>query len=210
MLLKDWAEDIDNSCFVDIGANSGLHVAFLSKFYRVCHAFEPYPPLFDKLTESLRLNGASNVNAHPLALGSSRYESKFAPPVHGNSGTGRLKSEGSTSSSDVTVEVYPGDTLLRDEKRISAIKIDVEGLEMDVIRGLQGTVKEHRPLIAFEVLNNEANYFSELEKLFPQDYLFFEILNIKSKNYRLAEKNSAQGDFIAIPKEKAAFTEGRG
>lgn len=77
----------------------------------------------NKLNESLRLNGVSNVIMHRLALGSNRYESRFAPPVHGNSGTGRLKSEARTSSSHVIIQVHTGDQLLNEDKRTSTIKI---------------------------------------------------------------------------------------
>ena len=54
------------------------------------------------------------------------------------------------------VPVFPGDALLSalPEQAIALIKIDVEGAELEVLRGLSATLRTKRPFVVFEVLNN--------------------------------------------------------
>ena len=62
------------------------------------------------------------------------------------------------------VEIKVGDLELNKEindKRIGLIKIDVEGLELEVLKGLQKTIKENNPIIILEMSCYKQNILAE-------------------------------------------------
>lgn len=125
---------------VDIGANQGLYTLLFSRLVgengRVL-AFEPDDLLHDALQANVAFNHASNVQPFHCALGSQRgtmtlYRSLF------NSGDNRLAAktaqEGTREAVQVRIERL--DEMLAGQ-RIDFIKIDVQGWEMEVFRGMQ-------------------------------------------------------------------------
>ena len=65
------------------------------------------------------------------------------------------------------LRVVPGDAILSGH-RIDFLKIDVEGMEIDVLDGLKKTIAEQRPRILIEVDNcNVAKFFEWLIPVLP-------------------------------------------
>jgi hypothetical protein len=50
------------------------------------------------------------------------------------------------------VTVFPGDELFGASTDVSVVKIDVEGAELDVLRGMRGTLARTRPAVICEIL----------------------------------------------------------
>lgn len=123
---------------LDIGANIGLYSIFLAELVgdggRV-FAFEPDPSLFEAAVVNSRENGKDSIiTLQNLALGSK--------PAHGtlhrssfNSGDNRL-SASPTHRNAVPVRIARLDDLLPDVK-IDFIKMDVQGWEAEVLRGME-------------------------------------------------------------------------
>jgi FkbM family methyltransferase len=132
---------------VDVGANQGLFTLLLSRLTgpsgRVV-AFEPDPELFRALDSNCRVNRAVNVTLHNLGLGSRAgnmilYRSLF------NAGDNRLATglpEGSFRREMVNIVTL--DEMGPD--RIDFIKMDVQGWEWEVVRGMR-LVMERNPAI---------------------------------------------------------------
>ena len=57
-----------------------------------------------------------------------------------------------------------GDTLFADEPRIDMIKIDVEGMEIQALSGLNATISRHRPMLFVEVDEVNRDAFFELQQ----------------------------------------------
>jgi FkbM family methyltransferase len=57
-----------------------------------------------------------------------------------------------------TVEAVDGDSLLLDEP-IEFVKLDVEGMELDILVGLQKTIRRWRPKIFVEVWDGKRDAF---------------------------------------------------
>lgn len=156
-------------CALDVGANVGNHTAALSGMFNEVLAFEPFPALFERLnSKARRLTG---VRAFPLGLGDEDAEMMFTPPTGRNLGKGRVESQGS-----VPVRIVHGDTFLATQsvRDIGFIKVDVEGLETEVLRGLAATIAEQRPVVMYEVaykFGGTSDGFS----LFPEDYAFWAV-----------------------------------
>lgn len=135
--------------FVDVGANIGNHSIFVSKFCSPSEVivFEPNPKAIEILRINLALNGCTNVNLAYLGLALSS-ESNFADvfyPISNNMGQAQM-----LKADHGVIKCLPGDLFLR-HKPVGFIKIDVEGAEFDVLKGIEETVEVWRPGILIEV-----------------------------------------------------------
>ena len=127
----------------DIGANVGLYTIFLAKSVgtrgRVI-AFEPQAQNHKHLSENIALNNLNNVMAVQKALGASRSIGRL---VRGDIiGNYSLVSSSSISTNAEDVEIVAGDDFaFGNELPIPyLIKIDVEGFELAVVKGLHETL----------------------------------------------------------------------
>jgi len=135
--------------FVDVGANIGYFTKLASKLVGNSGsviAFEPMPAAL----KLLRLNSGdlSNVIIFPLALSDKKGKATFY-----------IRKKGDTSSlihddaaKTVQVDVTTLDDALAERYRIDVIKIDVEGSEIEVLRGGRAVLSKHRPIVYFELL----------------------------------------------------------
>ena len=139
--------------FVDVGANVGNHSLYAALYLRAERvvAFEPLPQVAMNLAVNVAINGLSDVVViHELGLSSSPGRAAFETPP-GNIGATRLQAGGESAS----LPLARGDDLLTGE-RVSFIKIDTEGMEIEVIEGLRSTIARDRPTLLVEV-EVEAN-----------------------------------------------------
>ncbi len=122
---------------VEAGANIGVYTIQLSRLVgpegRV-FAFEPDPHLFACLRENLVRAGIKNVEPHHCALGSAAGKLSLAWDGL-NSGDTHLSREAQPGA--VPVEVARLDTVLAG-RRVDFFKLDVQGWELEVLRGMTG------------------------------------------------------------------------
>jgi FkbM family methyltransferase len=135
---------------VEVGANIGGHTVHLAKLVgpsgRV-FAFEPQHVIFGLLCANLTLNEQPHVQAIHAAVGDSTGTAQI--PVldpHALLNFGGV-SVGPSAVSDtvplVRLDDYPLTSL-------RLLKIDVEGMEIDVLRGARQTIAAHRPMLYVE------------------------------------------------------------
>jgi FkbM family methyltransferase len=143
---------------LDIGANVGAISLLLAKLCgpqgRV-FAFEPGPPNLARLRNNLALNPDLESRTEVVAqgMGQSPGELWWAEES-GNPGNAVLGQEGSHR-----VPVNTIDNFVRDRKlaAVDFIKIDVEGMELDVMQGGNETLSRFRPMLYFETLARYGN-----------------------------------------------------
>lgn len=162
--LSRFSEIFARSVALDIGANIGNHALYFAPQFKEVYAIEANPRTFALLALNAAHPGVANVTALQAAIGERRQKLTFAE--HRNE-VGRSGIIGATNKfSDVLrdqpgrtfeIETENGDEFLasRVNGRISLVKIDVEGFEASVIRGLAATIRAHRPIILLEQLANE-------------------------------------------------------
>jgi FkbM family methyltransferase len=156
-LLRHHADMIfEGSTVLDVGANIGNHTVFyaLTRAARV-YPFEPHPRANALLRKTVELNGLEEVDLTHVdfGIGSEEGELFVRTPSAGNLGASRLD----TAGSDM-VKVQRLDNLAFTGP-VSFIKIDVEGMEMDVLDGASELIAEHRPAVGIEVDNENAGAF---------------------------------------------------
>jgi FkbM family methyltransferase len=160
-------------CAVDVGGNLGNHAAALGEMFDEVVSVEPFPPLFQRLSE--RVKGLPGVSAYNVAFGASSGQSGFTPPKGLNLGVGRVHEKG-----EMRVEVVKGDDFLpgKHDQKVAFIKVDVEGYEAEVLKGLGETLRRDRPVVFFEAPRafrgrGGTPPLTESFALFPEGYEYW-------------------------------------
>lgn len=141
---------------VDIGANIGVHAVWLSRKVGpsgVVLAVEPEHTNFTILSLNKRINNLSNVIPIMLALGSTPRKAQLLVPRPSVMGQVTIiPSIALSKASVVTVDCETLDNVISalGISQVSAIKIDVEGAELDVIQGAEQTIMKFRPRLIIE------------------------------------------------------------
>lgn len=154
-----------DGCFWDVGANVGAYSCFVGKRLLAGSgsivAFEPDPRNCQRLIENLALNGLANATTHRLALAEHEAEMSFAVEQGGT--TGHLLTSGAEAGSSQVIQVraLSGDLAIErlGIRPPSVLKIDTEGYEPEILRGLQGALG--RPDCRFVLVEV---HFSVLER----------------------------------------------
>ena len=129
MLIKQILKAGD--VFVDAGACNGYYSLIASRSVgkgRV-YAFEPTPRSYKRLADNIALNGFENITPYNIALGSKKGIARLNLSAT-NDGENSIVKAGSSHSIEVRMDRL--DNII---KKADLIKIDVEGLESDVITG---------------------------------------------------------------------------
>jgi FkbM family methyltransferase len=148
-VLENFINEISEDDVVyDIGANTGLYTIFGAKACpngRVI-SFEPYPPNLDILKKDIARNNLLNVNVLEIALSDSVGSIKFSQPDVDDIGYGSSSIETRESKSTIEVPTTTGDHLISEGKIPSpnVVKIDVEGSEPLVLKGLEKSLSDSR------------------------------------------------------------------
>ena len=148
---------------IDVGANIGMHaLAFASAVgpRGKVHAFEPQRIIFNMLAGSVALNALSNVYCYNMAVGDREGSVEipqfdYSKPLNFGSiefGPEQREPLAQQRGNQLDrVERVPLTTLDRMEfNDVGMIKIDVEGMEMDVLNGAQNTINKWRPVLYVE------------------------------------------------------------
>jgi FkbM family methyltransferase len=148
--------------FFDIGANIGWYsVHFGSKFPQMrVLSFEPIPETHSRLLHNIQLNRLSNVNAFNFGLSEcdSTVELFYSPSGSGAASMVDLLQADDTRK--VTVPMKTVDSVATDERvAVDAIKVDVEGAELFVLRGACRVLASDRPIVFCEMLRKWAAKF---------------------------------------------------
>ena len=140
---------------VDVGANVGMFSLLLADKVQHAILFEPNPKLIERVRENLRLNNL-NYEVIAEALSDSSGTVEFENSANEMS-CNRVVDGFTTSKATISVPRTTFDQFLRtrraQEPPITAVKIDVEGHENSVLRGMREFLRNQRPcLVMFEYL----------------------------------------------------------
>ena len=171
---------------VDVGANLGNHAVFFGAILRrSVLAFEPEPQNFELLRQNIRNNGLDQTtHAFNIAAWHAHDKVKLAQNVENNSGTFSVTGECGD------IPAAPLDDYLED-KRVALVKIDVEGAEINVLNGLDATIRKSRPIITVEAHTSKER---------TEQIKFFE-----ERHYRAVSIEGRSDNFIWCPEENLNF-----
>jgi FkbM family methyltransferase len=143
--------------FVDCGANIGLWTIFASEQVKKngkVFSFEPNPHTFKKLQHNINISLCNNVYSKEVALGKESGKAYINCDFdHNESQISTLKKNIDTV---VKVRIEKLDSLLN-AKTITGLKIDVEGYELNVLKGAEKIINQNKPWICVEFNTLLAN-----------------------------------------------------
>jgi FkbM family methyltransferase len=134
--------------FVDVGANIGYHTLLaatrIGPSGRVV-AIESTPSVFEALVRNVRQNGLTNVRCVNVAAAALPGRVTAYRCIDANVGGSNTTGHGPVES-EGEVRALPVDEILLDDerRRVRLVKVDVEGTEADVCRGMHRTLQEAR------------------------------------------------------------------
>lgn len=189
----------EGDLFVDVGANIGIMTIFGSRCVGSSGqviAFEANPDTRKILDENIALNGIANVVTSPFAVGSERSTGRIYLNTSVERGAASLIK--SKASSDF----HPVDIIRLDEfealknKQVRAIKIDIEGYELEALKGCGAILLDHTaPILILECSETRQNLNSTVKDLFnyiksANNYRIYKQKKGKERISRLVEITS--------------------
>jgi FkbM family methyltransferase len=142
---------------VDVGAHLGYFTLLAARLVGPdghVYALEPSPRTYSELIGNLDLNDVSNVTALRVAGGDRAGEAVLDDHPGGHSLRSAVVADAAATASATRVPVRQVASVVRpsDARRVRLVKIDVEGYEVEVLRGLEPLLEERvRPAIVVEL-----------------------------------------------------------
>lgn len=185
---------------VDVGANVGDFSLFASAKAKSVLCFEPNPNCCQIIAHHIKLNDINNIVVHQVGLGDHRETLRLnmTGPLSALATFGTVE-----ATFHITAEVATGDEALVDENP-KLIKIDAEGFETNVIRGLVRTIERCHPILLTEVARSHlarcGSSPEELQTLVEGlGYRGFQLkLSGRDGSYSLAKLISDLPEFDAV------------
>lgn len=153
---------------LDVGANFGTYSIALSAVAGPAgkvHAFEPQRLIYNLLVGSVALNALTNVYCHNVALGDREGRVEIPqydydrPMNFGSIEFGGTQQEALPQAAGHDPSRAEFVTLMTVDRfefpQVHLMKVDVEGMELQVLRGAAETVRRCRPLLFVEHLKND-------------------------------------------------------
>lgn len=161
---------------LEIGANIGYFALAEARVLgerAEIHAFEPDSRNLPLLYENIDRNGYSDrIRITPAAVGPAVGRATLRRSAHSN--RNRLASDGGTFHTEAlsltgetrTVDVWSADAYCRDRGiapgSVNVVRMDVEGYETDILRGMEAVLAANGPLVLFVEIHphllSEAEY----------------------------------------------------
>jgi FkbM family methyltransferase len=160
-LLAQWVSPGD--WVLDIGANIGHYTAKLSKLVgpagRVM-AFEPVPDTFELLAANMMRHRYRNVTLINMAVSDLTLEVGMNIPKFDSGLNNYYMANLTTGASNLKVLTVSVDAL-RIEHPVGFVKIDAEGHELSVLKGMIGILTRDKPVLVIEDNSPEIAEFVE-------------------------------------------------
>lgn len=193
---------------IDVGANVGTVTLALARRIGstgLLYAFEPQRVIFQNLCATLALNGLTNVRAFPLAVGENAGSVRVPQlDLQRPANFGAVRVGSSDDGEEVPLVNLDSLSLAS----CALIKIDVEGMDCDVLLGADQTVARCRPFIYMEAKKGPKTE-KAITWLQSRDYncLWHFAAFYSRKNYCKRSENvfGNRGDInlLGLPKEKS-------
>lgn len=195
----------------DIGANIGFYTCLLAAQVGnngTIVAFEPASRTYGYLKENVSLNQFTNVTVINKGLGDKQEQRPLYYSEAGLAeGTASLKyANGRAASERVTLDTI--DNLFRELSAPNFVKIDVEGYQLEVLKGGEYYLKTHAPLLIAELKDvGETNRetFTEIEDYVTD--LGYQLYEIRKHSIRRCNRlsDTTQRNFFLVKEHSRAF-----
>tara|TARA_Y100001970_G_scaffold157002_1_gene192127 strand:+ start:1206 stop:1970 length:765 start_codon:yes stop_codon:yes gene_type:complete len=149
--------------FIDVGANIGVYSLRIAKNITniKIDSFEPHISAYKRFKTNIEINNLKDViRPHNIALSDVNKEGYLISPSRfgsNQSGGAKVNSEG-----DIKINQIRGDDIVQVKNERIALKIDVEGFEVQVLKGIENLLKNNEIFLQIEIFDDN---FLETSKL---------------------------------------------
>ena len=171
--LIDNIKDYKRPIFIDIGANKGIYSLLLAKKFKnlKIYGFEPVTSTFNRFVYNIFLNNLKKkIKTYNFGISNSSGNKKMIALKRKNyiqSGGYSFQINKKKIFKDNVTEYYKtkiGDEIIKFKRKNLFIKIDVEGYEEKVLKGLKRLLRDNRVFIQIEIFNKNFNLIDKLLK----------------------------------------------
>lgn len=208
--ILDYVMEINHSSAIDIGCNDGTSIAMIRKKHKksIIHAFDPI---------SLLSSVDKRTIFRQVALGSKKQKTVLFTPVYKrvafyqyssiykNDMVNQFVNDTHFSRDKISVESDEVSTEVLDDFGLNPflIKIDVEGFELEILRGSPNTIRKYKPILILEI--QEQKQFDSIKKyLIHFNYfcldlkIFIDKLILQENKFQLDTNN-----YVWLPRNKS-------
>tara|TARA_B100000989_G_scaffold210885_1_gene160002 strand:+ start:387 stop:1265 length:879 start_codon:yes stop_codon:yes gene_type:complete len=174
-LFLDSVKGRNNSYFLDIGCHSGYYPILFKNYFDNTIGFEPS----SKCINILKLINIEKFTYHQCFVGK---ENNYVEAKENDAGYSFYNNTNHEFKINKKLEQITLDSFCNKKniENVTAIKIDVDGIDMEVLYGAKEVIKKNRPSVMIENYSEELfNYFKEL------DYSLLTLSSSKAKPYNL-------------------------
>ena len=174
--IKEFSEPV----IFDIGANIGTFTTWMAKAFPKgkVYSFEPQRQVFQMLSGNAAINNLYNVYTYNIGLGKENNKIAFEEPNYfekNDYGTFSLVENviSQTTNNKIVVQINTLDWFVEyyNIPKIHLLKIDVEGMDLDVLIGATKTIKKHFPVVFIEHSDNRKSIIEDIKNFLDQfDY----------------------------------------
>jgi len=155
----------DNAVILDIGANIGSHTLYwaMERNAKKVYSFEPFDMIHEILLTNVKLNYLQDVvTTYNFGLSDEECRAKKGSVFCNNLGSTKFLKE---ENGEAVLKTLDSVDI---PEKIDLIKIDVEGHEVEVLKGAVKTLEKNKPILVIESFTRKA----ELEEIiFPLGYV---------------------------------------
>ncbi len=146
---------------IDVGANVGHYTAQLSRLVGVTGrvlAFEPVPETFELLAANMAAVGARNVTLFNVAASAQIGAIGMTLPKFSSGLTNYYRAGITSDDSELKILTLSLDSVMP-PARVTLIKIDVEGHELQALKGMRELLRRDLPRLIVEDVSKEVETF---------------------------------------------------
>jgi FkbM family methyltransferase len=148
----------DNPTVIVAGAHVGYNELILSEIKgSLMFSFEPFPSTYEYLKMNIRDNGIQNVSIFNMGL-SSKKENLRMGTAH-KSGANSVLLGNASESYECKFDTVDNIMVEKEIKKLDLLKIDVEGHDIEVLKGAVNTIRKFKPAIQVEITKSDNAYF---------------------------------------------------
>jgi FkbM family methyltransferase len=180
-LLRDVCRQTKRTeLMIDIGANIGNHTVALAQEFKQVESVEPHPVLFRVLQANALFNGYAHVRCHNIGLANENTTGTLTESP-GNHAMNRVRERSQLSpetfglssadfSKEFSIELKSAHEFVGQfgsQLDRTFIKIDVEGMEQEIVTALLPLLHSSKPLVGFEWFTRSQPKLTEIVTTIP-------------------------------------------